>query len=344
MTADPWSSGRFRDWHEANPGAQQYGTGSHPTTLPPRRADTANWGEGSQVPREPRRPRPRPRPGPRQAPATGGHPTPYQTPYQTPYPTPYPHDSPGAYRATEYGHPTTVDLEGVTDYRDVTPYPTYQHWAIPRVDPWDEPAGGRRREPVDSPDPWPTRVSGSSAMAAVALVVLIGTVGAVGLPRLMGTGGDEHALEAVTLTQPAEAAGLPRLPDAEVTAEDRRAAEQLLSAVRTPLTTEAAVYTGESGVRLTVITGRPATALTDRELETLRTGFSIGMEAARAPVRQLDTGLLGGWFGCGQTEHGVTLCLAMDAGAIVSITVTEKGSSAIVLAQAARQDVEHVAP
>lgn len=328
MSADPWSGGRFRDWHEANPGAQPYGTGGNPTTLPPRRADAATWAEDGQVRREPRRPQRRPR----EAPATDG------------YSTSYLHDSPRTYHPSEYGHPASINLEGVTDYRDVTPYPSYQHWAIPRAEPWDEPAGGRRREPDETPDPWPTRVSGSSAMAAVALIVLVGTVGAVGLPRLMSTGGDEHAFEAVTLTQPAEVAGLPRLSDAEVTAEDTRAAGQLVSAVRTPLTTQAAVYRGESGVRLTVITGRPATALKERELETLRTGFSIGMEVAGAPVRQLEPGLLGGWFGCGQTEYGITLCLAMDAAAIVSITVTGKDSSAIALAQAARQDVEHVTP
>jgi hypothetical protein len=248
--------------------------------------------------------------------------------------------------STGYGFPATPH-PGPGNAAD---YPTI-HGAAP----FEPPAAGREpgREPERRPrehrkskqddpsGPWPTRVSGPSAIAAVGLVILVGTVGAIGLPRLFSSGTDEDTFKATSLTQPAEVSGLPRLPEAEVTTEDRRSAEQLLSAVRTPLTTQTAVYARPSGVRLTVVSGRPETALADRELDLLQTGFTSGMQSAAASMSELDPGALGGWFGCAQTEHGRTLCLAMDAGALVSITVTSKDPSAIALAQAARQSVEH---
>jgi hypothetical protein len=397
MSGGPRSSGRFRDWREANPDAfpspwsdpdpeqrsaarppspygdaqlqshsagaqpygttghptqpaqpygttghptqpaQPYGTTGHPTARPRTPAAATTWAyDETRVRREPRRPQ---RP-PRGTPAADERAMSYR------------HGSPQADDPAGYHTPATINLEGVIDYRYAPPSPSHQHppsasyrqGTVPRPDPWDRSPTGQLRGPNEGPGPWPTRVSWPSAIVTVALLVLVGTVGAVGLPRLLRAGADEEEFEATTLTRPAEVAGLPRLPDAEVTAEDKRAAEQLLSPVRTALATQVAVYARKTGVRLTVVAGRPATALTDRELEILRTGFSAGMESAKAPVSQLSSGPLGGWFGCGQVEHGATLCLAMDAGAIVSIAVTSDDPSAIALAQVAREAVEHRDP
>jgi hypothetical protein len=207
-------------------------------------------------------------------------------------------------------------------------------------------AGGSAGRPARSapPGPWPTRISGATALGGLALVVIVAVGAVVAVPRFLSGSQDGDVYRSTSLVQPAQVAGLPRLADGAVTEQTRHSAEQLLSAVRVPLSTRTIGYGRPDGVRLTVVTGRPAAPLTDRDITSLHTGFTSGMQAAGATVKEIDPDPLGGWFGCGQVPKGLTLCLALDAGAALSIVITASDASALTLAQAARRAVETRTP
>jgi hypothetical protein len=414
VSGTPSSSGRFRDWSEANPGAL------------PRRASAAAQHRPGQAPDEaanlaPDQSELQPNVTGSQASATGTQTVP---PYSTgthsgqqvqPYtPEPYPaptYDQPGydqpAYDQPQYGQPgyaqpgyaqpaydqPAYDQPGYaqpgyaqpgygqpggygfgTSAGSTSPAPRVDdeatHIFRPRdgdsygvgpatsattvlrnsvTEPADRSSGRRprkkrRSDPGDPAGPWPTRVSGPSALAAVALIILVAVVAVVALPRVLNRNAAADVFDQTALTQPAELAGLPRVADAKITDEDRRSAERLLSAVSAPLIRQTLVYGRGTGVRVTVVTGRPAAALSQSELDILRNGFTTGLGSAGAPVKELDAGPLGGWFGCGQTELSKTLCLALDSGALVSVTVATKDASAFATARAAREAVEHRIP
>jgi hypothetical protein len=193
-------------------------------------------------------------------------------------------------------------------------------------------------------EPWPTRISGATALGGLALVVVVAVGGVVAVPRFLSGSQDGDVYRSTSLVQPAQVAGLPRLADGAVPEQTRHPAEQLLSGVRIGLSTRTTGYGRASGVQLTVVTGRPTAPLTDGDITSLRTGFASGMQDAGATVKELDPGPLGGWFGCGQVPHGLTFCLALDAGATLSIVITADDASALALAQTARRAVETRTP
>lgn len=192
--------------------------------------------------------------------------------------------------------------------------------------------------------PWPTRISGTTALGGLALVVVVAVGAVVAVPRFLSGSQDGDVYRSTSLVQPAQIAGLPRLPDSAVTKQTRDPAVRLLSAVSVTLSTRTTGYGRANGVRLTVVTGRPAAPLTDGDITSLRTGFTSGMQAAGATVKEVDPAPLGGWFGCGQVPNGQTLCLALDAGAALSIVITASDASALTLARSARSAVETRTP
>jgi hypothetical protein len=203
-----------------------------------------------------------------------------------------------------------------------------------------------RAAQADPPGPWPTRVSSIKAFAAVMFVVLTAVLAVVARPRLMSSGlmssgADGARYDSTTLQLPAEIGGLPQLTRDEITAEDNRSAPLLLTAARFPQETMVGVYARPSGVRMTVAVGRPAKPIPEADLNSLRDGFRNGISAAGGQVHELNPGRLGSWFGCAQLESGRTLCLALDAAAVISICVNSNAPSVISLARDARNDVEY---
>jgi hypothetical protein len=194
------------------------------------------------------------------------------------------------------------------------------------------------------PGPWPTRISGTTALAGLALVVIVAVGAVVAVPRFLSGSQDGDVYRSTSLVQPAQIAGLPRLPDSAVTKQTRDPAVQLLSAVRVALSTRTLGYGRATGVRLTMVAGRPAAPLSDGDITSLRTGFASGMQEAGATVKELDPAPLGGWFGCGQVPNGHTICLALDAGAALSIVITASDASALALARTARSATETRTP
>jgi hypothetical protein len=183
-----------------------------------------------------------------------------------------------------------------------------------------------------------------TALGGLALVILVAVGAVVAVPRFLSGSQDGDVYRSTSLAQPSQIAGLPRLPDGAVTKQTRDPAVRLLSAVRVPLSTRVTGYGRADGVRLTVVTGRPDAPLTESDITSLRTGFTSGMQAGGATVKEVDPAPLGGWFGCGQVPKGQTLCLALDAGAALSIVITAGDASALTLARTARTAVETRTP
>lgn len=220
---------------------------------------------------------------------------------------------------------------------------TAQDAALPEEDArlWQLKVEQARAALADPPGPWPTRVSSVKAFAAVTLVVLTAVLAVVALPRLISSSADSDLYHSTTVQLPSEIDGLPRLAGNKVTAEDNRSAPQLLTAARFPLETMVGVYARPAGARLTVAAGRPAEPIPDADLGSIRDGFRDGITSAGGQVHEIDPGHLGGWFGCAQLDSGLTLCLALDATALVGISVTSNDPTAIPLAGAARNAVVH---
>ncbi|HET9654170.1 MAG TPA: hypothetical protein VFP72_02370 [Kineosporiaceae bacterium] len=259
--------------------------------------------------------------------------SPYADPYAHPYARPSGGQDPGTGSLPSWADRDADDAQwyppglSATGPLPVGPPPEADH-LIRAQEPRHTPAG-----------PWPTRVSTSWVLTATGLIVVVAFAGAVALPKLFGGDDSGSVFDATTLQQPAQISGLPRLAADQVRAEDTRAAQALLTAVP-EATQRVLVYGNASGVRLAVATARPPAPLDKARRETLTAGFGAGMEAAKAPVSTVDTGSLGGWFGCAATSLGTTVCLAVDGGAVVAISVTQTGQAAIDLARAARSAVE----
>ncbi len=194
------------------------------------------------------------------------------------------------------------------------------------------------------PGPWPTRISGWAVLAGLTVIVAVAVLGAVAVPRVLAERDGEDAYSRTTLAAPARVAGLPRLAGADLRPGDLHPAQVLLSASRTPLTTQILGYGTPGRVRLVIAAGRPAHPLAAADRDALSNGFISGMASAKAPVTALDPGPLGGWFGCGTTPSGSTLCLAVDPGALIGISVTGKGAAVRELARTARAAVELRSP
>lgn len=198
-------------------------------------------------------------------------------------------------------------------------------------------------EQADPPDPWPTRVPGSRALVAVTLVILTAVLAVAALPQLIFGYSGNSRYHPTTLQLPAEIEGFPRTAEDEITAEDRQSASRLLAAVQVPLETMVGVYGRPTGIRITVAAGRPAEPIPGVDLASIRDGFLNGVTAAGGQLREIDSGDLGGWFGCAQLERRQTLCLALNTTALISISLTSKNPSTILLAEAARNAIEHPA-
>ncbi len=175
-------------------------------------------------------------------------------------------------------------------------------------------------------------------------LLLVGTGAAVALtPRYLAHQ-DRTAWASTSVELPPEAAGLPRVPNAVPAAQAKAARAQLLSTGAGPLITELGVYGGQDGPRAVVVAGRPQGPLSAQDRDLVRAGFTTAVARSAVVVTERDPGPLGGWFGCGIHEGRTTMCLAIDAGVVLSITVTTTGPGAVQTARDLRAAVETRVP
>jgi hypothetical protein len=190
------------------------------------------------------------------------------------------------------------------------------------------------------------RRPGRLAVVATGLFTLLlaGTGAAVALtPRFLAHQ-DETQWASTRVELPREAAGLPRVTGAASAAQAKAARSRLLSAGASRLITELGVYGARTGPRAVVVAARPQEPLTAPERELVRAGFAAAVAKSDVVVTERDPGPLGGWFGCGVHQGRTTMCLAVDAGAVLSITVTTTGPGAVQTARDVRAAVETRAP
>lgn len=186
------------------------------------------------------------------------------------------------------------------------------------------------------------RRPGRVAVASVLAALLAGAAGygaVVGVPRYLEHE-DRVVWERTSVHVPRTVAGMTRITTASATAQAKAAQTGLLGSGAGQMITDLAVYGGKAGTRVVVVVGRPQHPLEADERELVRAGFTRAVAESGVVLTERDPGELGGWFGCGVHKGRTTMCLAVDAGAVVSVTVTATGGSALTLAREARAAVE----
>ncbi|WP_088281245.1 hypothetical protein [Kineosporia sp. A_224] len=225
--------------------------------------------------------------------------------------------------APSSGHPAPTTAQGAT-WRAPSPRP------LPAAQ--QDVALGRRAR----------RRPGRVAVASVLAALLAGAVGygaVVGVPRYLEHE-DRVVWERTSVHVPRTVAGMTRITTASATAQAKAAQTGLLGSGAGQMITDLAVYGGRAGTRVVVVVGRPQHPLEADERELVLAGFARAVGASGVVLTERDPGELGGWFGCGVHNGRTTMCLAVDAGAVVSVTVTATGGSALTLAREARAAVE----
>ena len=175
-------------------------------------------------------------------------------------------------------------------------------------------------------------VVGGAALAAVSAV-----------PRYLERT-DRLVWERTTVRIPRTLAGLPRITTSSMTAQAEQVQTHLLGSGTGQMISDLAVYGKARGARIAVVVARPQHPLEADERDIVRSTFTSAMEASGVVLTERDAGDLGGWFGCGVKAGRTTTCLAVDAGAVVSVTVTATGGSAVTVAREARAAVEQRTP
>ena len=182
---------------------------------------------------------------------------------------------------------------------------------------------------------------GRGVVAGVVAVALVGGAAyaaVTAVPRYLQRE-DRLVWERTTVRIPRTLAGLPRISTASATVQAREAQTHLLGSGTGQMISDLAVYGRSRGTRVAVVVARPQHPLEADERALVRSGFASAMEASGVVLTERDAGDLGGWFGCGVKEGRTTTCLAVDAGAVVSVTVTTTGASAVTVAREARAAV-----
>jgi hypothetical protein len=180
------------------------------------------------------------------------------------------------------------------------------------------------------------------ALAATLLVALVlgGTLAAVALTPRYLVHRDEATWASTRLVLPADAMGLPRASAASESAQAGSARSGMLAAGTGQLITDVGVYGTKAGRRIIVVAGRPQHPLSEAERTLVRDGFSASLARSGVVLASRDPGPLGGWLGCGVRDGRSTVCLAVDAGAVISITLPTTGPTAIATAGALRSTIE----
>ncbi len=235
------------------------------------------------------------------------------------------------------GPPPPVDAHGADPVDEAVRWQRPRHWTPPPIvvmapPPTDVALGRRARRR-------PSRVSVAAAFAVV--LVLGGAAAAVAAtPRYLAHR-DRSLWAATSVRLPASAAGLPRITPAGEDARTGAAQESAASGGSGQMITDLAVYGRRTGARAVVVVGRPQHPLTAEERELVRSAYASSVVGSASVVlTRREAGPLGGWFGCGVHVGRTTLCLAVDAGAVVSVTVTSTGPQAVQLARDVRAAVE----
>ena len=151
---------------------------------------------------------------------------------------------------------------------------------------------------------------------------------------------DRDVWERTSVRIPRTLTGLPRITTASATTQARDLQTHLLGNGTGQMISDLAVYGRAKGTRVAVVVARPQHPLEADERDLVRAGFVAAMADSGVVLTERDPGELGGWFGCGVKAGRTTTCLAVDAGAVVSVTVTATGASAVTVAREARAAVE----
>jgi hypothetical protein len=195
------------------------------------------------------------------------------------------------------------------------------------------------------------RFGGGLAVGAAAVAALgLGATAAAGVVRLLGPSGERDVWTATRVVTPDAVEGGPRMRSAQLDGAARleqarvtQIRQQAIGAVA--LATQVAYY-GSGGRRVvTVVAGRPSLPLSADQQDTVRQGFTATLGRAGVMLASRDAGGLGGWFGCGAVAAAgrgtaSTTCVAVDGGAVVSVTVAGSGPPAQAHARRVRETVE----
>jgi hypothetical protein len=147
---------------------------------------------------------------------------------------------------------------------------------------------------------------------------------------------DRLVWQQTSLVLPASLLGVQRQQDPASTAQSAEQASNLLSDSAGNLSAQIGHYVGtvnqgpdglgEPTVRkITVVAGRPKAPLTPADRSVIRSTYTSAMSKLGLTLASRDPGTLGGWMGCGALGPEQTLCLAVDAGSVITITLNGTG-------------------
>lgn len=179
----------------------------------------------------------------------------------------------------------------------------------------------------------------ATVSAVLAVLVLAVTAAAVAAVPSWLDRRDRQTWATTRLTLPAKVDGLSRVVTGSASTAERSAQAHVTASGAGQLITDLGVYAAEGRARVVVVLGRPQAPLDEAERTLVRSGYAGAVEQAGVVLTPRDPGPLGGWFGCGVRDGRTTTCLSVDAGAVVSVSVSATGPAAVRLARRVRAAV-----
>ena len=172
------------------------------------------------------------------------------------------------------------------------------------------------------------------AVAGIPVLLLVaGVCVALTVPMVLHHG-DEATWEDTAVRLPAAVAGRQRNPQAPV----QRLIGRQLAAAGIPVSAAAAYGPLDRGI-VVLVARRPARPADERRQAEQRERVVSAFQAEGVSLRlgRRDGGALGGWFGCGTTPPGLTLCAGTDAGSEFYAMIGPQVNDPQQVARAARE-------
>jgi hypothetical protein len=181
--------------------------------------------------------------------------------------------------------------------------------------------------------------TGVIALSASAVAIVLGIVVALLFPSFQDHG-ESETWQSIELKLPGAIADFQRAPDNQL---PQGLPAQATAGDGNLFAHQAGLYLSKNGSeRLAVIAARPQSALNAEQRKQAQDSFQAKADAAGMKVTAFSPAPYGGWFGCAQNDSG-TMCLAVDAGAMININTNRVGQPGFTLARTARQAVERQA-
>lgn len=185
-------------------------------------------------------------------------------------------------------------------------------------------------------------------VVAVVAVVLVGQAGVTYYLRGRAQDTADRAVWARTaVLLPDEVQDVPRVRDDATARAEEAQAEQVRATTRGSMTVQVGTYSGTVGTdgdetvrTLNVMVARPGGPLDRSGRDTVRESYRQALAAVGGTLVDRDPGSLGGWMGCAGVGGTRTVCVAVDAAAVVVVTLNGTGTEVEDLAVAVREDVE----